>query len=200
MNEEPNGDGLPENSTLLKKIWLGLLVVFYLLASFLLLLLTIKFDTMHWPPVRGFVVLVLIGSLFSAGFYIKQLISLAPRKSKLTISGKWVARFSFVFSLILILVLPTFSSYKKRAPDSDTKSNLHNMYLACKAYWMDNGSDKTCTPEIAKQPSYAYLQSVNVSVSGGGTQAAFSATGHNPKGTKSFTINSIGTITEVDKK
>jgi len=73
------------------------------------------------------------------------------------------------------------------------------MYLACKTYWADNGGEKNCTVDIAKQTTYSYIQSTDVSISGSGTETTFAAKGHHAKGPKTFVINYLGKISEIER-
>ncbi len=57
-----------------------------------------------------------------------------------------------------------FDDYKRRAYDSDAKANLHNIFLACMAFWADTGSSKRCTTSIAKNKIYGFVQSPDVEV------------------------------------
>jgi len=84
--------------------------------------------------------------------------------------------------------------------DSDTKANLHNVFLACKAYWADNGPANNCTPAIVSQPEYGYIQSADLNISANGAETDFSATAQNVNSKHTFSIDSEGTITEVDWK
>ncbi len=45
-----------------------------------------------------------------------------------------------IIGILAAIAIPQFNQYKARAYDSDVKSNMHNIYLACKAYWADSGS------------------------------------------------------------
>ncbi|UCD12308.1 MAG: prepilin-type N-terminal cleavage/methylation domain-containing protein, partial [Nitrospinaceae bacterium] len=40
-----------------------------------------------------------------------------------------------IIGILAAIAIPQFSAYKQRAYDSDAKANLHNLFLACKAYW-----------------------------------------------------------------
>ncbi len=57
-----------------------------------------------------------------------------------------------------------FGKYKQRAFDSDAKANLHNIFLACKAFWADTDSNQQCNLFIAKGGNYGYVQSSSVKV------------------------------------
>jgi len=96
--------------------------------------------------------------------------------------------------ILAAIAIPQFNAYKVRAYNSDAKSNLHNIFLACKAYWADNGSDRTCSPEIASGPMYGYIKSPDVIVTGSGTEKTFSVTAYNTNSDTRFSINSYGNI------
>ncbi len=99
-----------------------------------------------------------------------------------------------IIGILAAIAIPQFNQYKSRAYDSDAKSNLHNVYLACKAYWADNGSQSTCNSSQYTLTTYGYIQSGDVSIVGVGTETAFAGTAQNTNSTNSYTINSLGTI------
>lgn len=87
---------------------------------------------------------------------------------------------------------------KKRAYDSDTKSNLHNIFLACKAYWSDNGSSGECSYDIATLTTYGYIQSSDVVVGGkGGNEKNFNFIAIHQNSKNAFEVNEVGNISEV---
>ena len=102
-----------------------------------------------------------------------------------------------IIGILAAIAIPQFSQYKKRAYYSDVEANLHNLYLACKAYWADEGSGNACTTTIASGTSYGFNQSSNVTVSPGtGTEDDFSSTAQHSDATdKTFTLDSSGNIT-----
>jgi len=103
-----------------------------------------------------------------------------------------------IIGILAAIAIPQFNQYKARAYDSDTKANLHNIYLACKAYWADNGSAASCSAARAAGTSYGYLQSTNVSISAADVlEVSFVSTAQNTNSTNTFTINSNGSITQV---
>jgi len=81
-----------------------------------------------------------------------------------------------------------------RAYDSDTKSNLHNVYLACKAYWSDHGPDRSCNREIASGTTYGYVQSSAVRIQATGGEKEFRALATNINSEKWFWVDPLGTI------
>lgn len=44
-------------------------------------------------------------------------------------------------------------------PNSDAKNDLHNLFLACKVFHIDEGSDKECSAEIASQDRFGFIPS-----------------------------------------
>ena len=102
-----------------------------------------------------------------------------------------------IIGILAAIAIPQFSQYKKRAYYSDVEANLHNLYLACKAYWADNGSGESCTVDIASGTNYGFNQSSNVTVSPGtGTEDVFTATAQTSDADdKIFTLDESGNIT-----
>ena len=102
-----------------------------------------------------------------------------------------------IIGILAAIAIPQFSAYKNRAYQSDAKGNLHNIFLACKAYWSDNTGSDSCTTAIATQTSYGWVSSANVTVAfTDGTESAFSATGiHSSDSTSTtYTMDSVGNI------
>ncbi|MFQ5450975.1 MAG: type IV pilin protein [Nitrospinaceae bacterium] len=100
-----------------------------------------------------------------------------------------------IIGILAAIAIPQFSQYKTRAYDSDAKANLHNLYLSCKAYWGDNTSTSNCALATAKQASYGFIQSSNVTVAiTTATESGFTATGTHASGSGTFTIDSAGNI------
>jgi len=96
--------------------------------------------------------------------------------------GPGAARLGFSSAGLLLGALAvfffTYSSDvpSQRAYDSDTKANLHNYFLACKAYWADEGGGNTCSLEIAQRASYGFNQSARVKMmTESGNESSFTA-------------------------
>jgi len=112
-------------------------------------------------------------------------------------------RIGFIVGVILFagsIITLAINDYRhnhdwQRIYDSDAKDNLHNIFLACKAYWADNGSDAVCTSMKIKSTLYGYIQSADVSISANGPENDFSATAQNTNSENTFRMDSNGTIT-----
>lgn len=100
-----------------------------------------------------------------------------------------------IIGILAAIAIPQFNQYKARAYDSDVKSNIHNIYLACKAYWADSGSGGACTSATALLTTYGYIQSAAVSIAVSADETSWVGTGINMNNTaKVFTVNSLGAI------
>ena len=102
-----------------------------------------------------------------------------------------------IIGILAAIAIPQFSAYKNRAYQSDAKGNLHNIFLACKAYWSDNTGSDACTTAIATQSSYGWVKSADVTVTfNNGTETDFSASAlhDSDSTTTSFTMDSVGNI------
>ena len=101
-----------------------------------------------------------------------------------------------IIGILAAIAIPQFNQYKARAYDSDSKSNLHNVYLGCKAYWADSGSSQACSLAIATLTTYGYIQSprVSMSVLAANTETSFTASASHLDSTHTFSINELGTI------
>lgn len=99
-----------------------------------------------------------------------------------------------IIGILAAIAIPQFNQYKARAYNSDTKSNLHNLYLGCKAYWAEQGSSSSCTVTTVSAAEYGYVQSTKVSIAGAGNETAFVATAQHNDSTTSYTMDSNGAI------
>ena len=103
-----------------------------------------------------------------------------------------------IIGILAAIAIPQFSAYKNRAYQSDAKGNLHNIYLACKAYWADNVGSDVCTTTIATGTTYGWVGSTGVEVLiPVGLEATFSATAQHGSDASNttYTMDSNGNIT-----
>ncbi len=103
-----------------------------------------------------------------------------------------------IIGILAAIAIPQFSAYKNRAYQSDAKGNLHNIFLACKAYWLDNAGTDSCTTAIATGTTYGFVASNGVTVTiTDGAEITFGATSlHASDGsTTTYTMDPNGNIT-----
>ena len=99
-----------------------------------------------------------------------------------------------IIGILAAIAIPQFNQYKARAYDTASKADLHNLYLACKAYWSDNGSDQSCTNSVASGGNYGFAASPGVTANSSGNETGWSATARHASGSSSFTMNASGNI------
>ena len=105
-----------------------------------------------------------------------------------------------IIGILAAIAIPQFSAYKNRAYQSDAKGNLHNIYLACKAYWADNVGSNACSTTIATGTTYGWVPSTGVTVTiavGTDLETNFNATASHGSdaSTTIYTMDSNGNIT-----
>jgi len=99
-----------------------------------------------------------------------------------------------IIGILAAIAIPQFNQYKARAYDTASKADLHNIYLACKAYWSDNGSDQSCTQTEAGGANYGFAASPGVTVSASGNETGWSATAQHASSSTTLTMNASGNI------
>ena len=102
-----------------------------------------------------------------------------------------------IIGILAAIAIPQFSAYKNRAYQADAKGNLHNIFLACKAYWADTTSATACTTALVTGTMYGWTKSPDVTVTAANGEAAFLGTAIHASDSLSITysMNSVGAIT-----
>ena len=99
-----------------------------------------------------------------------------------------------IIGILAAIAIPQFNQYKARAYDTASKADLHNLYLACKAYWSDTGSDQACNLAEAGGANYGFAPSPGGTVSASGNETGWSATAQHASSSTTFTMNASGNI------
>jgi len=99
-----------------------------------------------------------------------------------------------IIGILAAIAIPQFNQYKARAYDTASKADLHNIYLACKAYWSDSGSDQSCNLGEASGANYGFAPSPGVTVSASGNETGWGATAKHASSSQTFTMNASGNI------
>jgi len=114
---------------------------------------------------------------------------------------KWAKNNLRVLALLSILSPLLFDasflniSYKWHPNgDAEAKVNLHSMYLACKAYWVDEGPDKSCSVAIASRTTYGYIPSPEVYIQSEGIKKEFHGLANHHKSPNLYTVDAQGKI------
>ncbi len=108
-----------------------------------------------------------------------------------------------IIGILAAIAIPQFNQYKARAHDTAAQSDLHNIYLACKAFWTDKGSGEECseatvTPGQGEEGDlYGYQKSAGVSIIiSPGNENEFAATAEHELGAFKFFMSANGNITK----
>ncbi len=102
-----------------------------------------------------------------------------------------------IIGILAAIAIPQFSAYKRRAYDSDAKANLHNIFLACKAYWGDETGSDPCVLATVTGNEYGFQQSTNITVAiSPNVELTYGATATHIDSTNTFEMDSAGNITK----
>jgi len=76
---------------------------------------------------------------------------------------------------------------------------LHNMYLACHAYWNDSSPQNDCTVNIASQATYGFIQDKTIDIVASGNKSTFSGKANSKSVSSWATIDATREISrEID--
>jgi type IV pilus assembly protein PilA len=100
-----------------------------------------------------------------------------------------------IISILSAIAIQQLSQHRARAYDSDSKASLHNLYLACKAYWAEASSTLNCGLNEAMGTRYGFVQSTNVTITApSSAETLFSATATHSSSGNVFSIDANGNI------
>ena len=108
--------------------------------------------------------------------------------------------FLFLAYIVLAFIAPHHwfqSGNQEWRFDSSAKSHLHNLYLGCKAYWVDKSPTQNCDVSSVTPTAYGFIQHSYLTIKGGGTKTTFTAQASHMDSTKVFEMNANGEIQEV---
>ena len=108
-----------------------------------------------------------------------------------------------IIGILAAIAIPQFNQYKTRAYDATSKSSLHNIYLVCKTFWIDHGSETSCEEDSLnalgesgnKYCGGGRCTDKDVEITGGGPEATWTVTAKHNSSPTSFTMNASGNIT-----
>ena len=100
-----------------------------------------------------------------------------------------------IIGILAAIAIPVFSQYKARAYDAQAKSELHNIFVACKGYWADTGPNGDCTVAVITSAAYGYQAPSNVTVTASGSESLFSGSATHVDTGTTYTVDEKGAIT-----
>lgn len=103
-----------------------------------------------------------------------------------------------IIGILAAIAIPQFTAYKKRAYNATANSDVKNAYTAAQAYFSDNPDATSLSLGALTGAGYRQSDGITTSIDSFTDPNNFSIT-CNPgsKGTKKFTIDANGSITEA---
>ncbi len=107
-----------------------------------------------------------------------------------------------IISILIVVVLPQFSSSKVRFYDTDARSNLRNIFHACTDFWTFNSNENPCLLTTVSNNEYGFKKSADVEVTieidANNTEKDFYATASHTSSSNIFVINYRGVISNAN--
>ena len=106
-----------------------------------------------------------------------------------------------IIGILAAIAIPQFNQYKTRAYDTASKAELHSLYLLCKTWWIDWGSERDCSEkELMAQKAIdgktiPFDPSPDIDSHASGPETTWTATAKHNSSPTTFTITSDGNIT-----
>ena len=99
-----------------------------------------------------------------------------------------------IIGILAAIAIPNFITYRQRGYDASANADVKNAYTAAQAYFTDYESGTVTTTNLG---NYGYVQSPSVTLTvAAGTQGTLNLTAYHGKGSKTYSINSRGTISK----
>ena len=106
-----------------------------------------------------------------------------------------------IIGILAAIAIPQFNQYKTRAYDTASKAELHSLYLLCKTWWIDWGSERDCSEkELMAQKAIdgkyiPFEPTPDIDSHASGPEATWTATAKHASSPTTFTMTSNGNIT-----
>ena len=97
-----------------------------------------------------------------------------------------------IIGILAAIAIPNFISYRVKAYNASAKADLKNAYTAAQAYYTQTPAG---TVDNAVLLANGYTATANVTVAGGGTQAALAMTSVHASGDVTYSVTAAGVIT-----
>jgi len=112
------------------------------------------------------------------------------------------AGFTILESLVVLAIIGVltgiayshYAKYKILAFDTLSRGDLQSLFLTCKLYWHDKGSDQGCSMAEVTPAPYKFNPSEQVVISGGGTETEFAALAAHEESPNTLAIGPSGKV------
>ena len=102
-----------------------------------------------------------------------------------------------IIGILAAIAIPQFSAYRTRSYNSAAQSDVRNLATAQEAYYVDHSTYANVYSDLTGA-TYGYMQSGNVTVTVSGATDAYTITGYNGSGSKTYSLTGPGgTITAL---
>jgi len=101
-----------------------------------------------------------------------------------------------IIGILAAIAIPNFITYRQRGYDASANADVKNAFTAAQAYFTDYESGAVSTTKLL---AYGYVQSPSVTLTvtaAGATQGSLEISAYHGKGSKTYTIDSGGSISK----
>ena len=100
-----------------------------------------------------------------------------------------------IIGILAVFGIHQYTQYKVRAYDAHSKQALHDMNLACRAYWIVNGTPEEC--DLAKSKEYGFVQNPDVEANVLSTLPEnFCASAKHNQSPNTYSSNYVGVVSD----